>query len=95
MMMTFSGSQRAMVMIGDAIPHSVTDYNTIKRCYPFVKTTIDWRKEADALVGIVSYHWLNLFLDYWLISTICYIVYGRFWCKSQLLTVHYCCISIT
>ena len=50
-------------MIGDAIPHSVTDYNTIKRCYPFVKTAIDWRKEADALVGIVSYHWLNLFLD--------------------------------
>lgn len=49
-----AGSQRALVMIGDAVPHDVKDYRNIMRIYPFVKTAIDWRKEADELVGIVS-----------------------------------------
>ena len=41
-------------MIGDAIPHSVSDYTNIMRHYTFVKKAVDWRKEADELVGIVS-----------------------------------------
>ncbi|XP_067934658.1 uncharacterized protein [Watersipora subatra] len=47
-----SGSQRALVMIGDAIPHSVADYKQIMRDFSFVKKAVDWRKEADLLVGI-------------------------------------------
>ncbi|KAF6031341.1 hypothetical protein EB796_010353 [Bugula neritina] len=46
------GSQRAMVMIGDAIPHTVSDYKQIMSNYKFVKSVVDWRKESDELIGI-------------------------------------------
>lgn len=50
-----TGSQRAMVMIGDAIPHTVSDYKQIMSNYKFVKSVVDWRKESDELIGIVRF----------------------------------------
>ena len=40
------GSQRSLVMIGDNIPHEAN--------YRRNKLKLDWRKEADALNGMVS-----------------------------------------
>lgn len=51
-----------MVMIGDAIPHTVADYKNIMRSYTFVKEAVDWRKEADELVGMVSDVCLSVFI---------------------------------
>ena len=60
--MIFAGSQRAMVMIGDAIPHEVKDYPSIMKYYKHVKKSIDWRKEAESLLGIVSYEKVSGFV---------------------------------
>ena len=50
-----TGSQRALVMIGDAIPHELSHYDNLKTMFgSVVKDSIDWRVEADKLLDMVS-----------------------------------------
>ena len=63
----FSGSQRALVMIGDAEPHSPEDYPNLRNKCPagVVGEAIDWRKEADELVKMVSVVVSSMFIYIW------------------------------
>lgn len=54
-MTVISGSQRALIMIGDAYPHEWKDYHDeILAKYPdAAKVAVDWRDEAEKLVKMV------------------------------------------
>ena len=66
----FSGSQRALVMIGDAEPHSPEDYPNLRNKCPagVVGEAIDWRKEADELVKMVRVAVSSMFTHLGLVS---------------------------
>ena len=41
------------MLIGDVLPHKVTDYEKIKRRFPYEGPALDWREECDLLAEMV------------------------------------------